>query len=553
MSAVIALRARRCNVPLTAAGERSFYAARLAAPFDACSLRRRPNDYEVVVKPHQTLRLFLAALLIVTSVSCGGGSSAGTGAGADGAEFCGESCKQNMGWFLRWHEITLDATGKDHVALAAADQYGPTRASRALAIVHIAMFDVVNAFSNKYQSYLHHDAPPRGASMKAALSTAAKETLQFLFPSQEVTFEHEWEEDMNSLENSRTSGVESGAAFGKEVASAVILARTGDGSELCEHDGDVSYSYSVLPGHWREDPLNPFPPHGNLWSKVTPFVMTHAAQFRPGPPPALESKEYAEAVEEAYRVGGDGVTTPTERTDEQTIIGIFWAYDGTPNLCAPPRMFNQIVRKIVAAHGPEDMLEVARLFALVNVALADTAISVWDAKFFYDFWRPVTAIREADPGTGPTGLGDGNELTVGDPDFVPLGSPASNLGAKGFTPPFPTYPSGHGGFAGAVFELLKRFYGTDEVPFSIVSDEYNGTTTNEVGDPRPRVERHYNSLSEAANEAGESRIYLGIHFRFDKDAALAEGRAVGAYVWENIFRPLEPPQPPSEEHQAAPA
>ena len=147
------------------------------------------------------------------------------------------------------------------------------------------------------------------------------------------------------------------------------------------------------------------------------------------------------AFDEVKRLGGDGIVTPTERTDEQTSIGIFWAYDGTPSLCAPPRLYNQILITI-ADQMQTDFLDLARLLAIANVAMADAGIAIWESKFFYQFWRPVTGIREADRGTGPTGQGDGNRATIGDPTFSPLGAPASNLTGPDFTPPFPAYPSG---------------------------------------------------------------------------------------------------------------
>ena len=213
-------------------------------------------------------------------------------------------------------------------------------------------------------------------------------------------------------------------------------------------------------------------------------------------------------------------------------------YDGTPSLCAPPRLYNQLIRAIVREHGPIDNLELAHLFALANTAMADSAISIWEAKYFYDFWRPVTAIREANVGSGPSGQGDGNGLTFGDPDFSPLAAPASNLLLNNFTPPFPTYPSGHAGFGGALFETLRRYYGTDDISFSFVSDEFNGQTIGLDGNIRPVVERSFSSLSQAEEENGQSRIYLGIHFSFDKTSAIDQGRQVGEFVFNNLYRPL---------------
>jgi hypothetical protein len=184
----------------------------------------------------------------------------------------------------------------------------------------------------------------------------------------------------------------------------------------------------------------------------------------------------------------------------------------------------------------------ARLLALVNVAMADAGVLSWESKYFYDFWRPVTGIREADPGTGPTGLGDGNPDTLGDPGFSPLGAPASNLLAVNFTPPFPAYPSGHATFGGALFQTLRRFYGSDRIPFTFVSDEFNGTTLDNQGNPRPLRPRSFRTLSQAEEENGQSRIYLGIHWSFDKTAGIAQGRAVGDAVFDALFRPVKKPK-----------
>jgi hypothetical protein len=202
------------------------------------------------------------------------------------------------------------------------------------------------------------------------------------------------------------------------------------------------------------------------------------------------------------------------------------------------RLYNQVAVHIADQMGTSsDVEELSRLLALVNVAMADAGVAIWESKYFYQYWRPVTGIRESDPGTGPTGLGDGNPATLGNPTWSPLGAPASNLIKVNFTPPFLSYPSGHAGFAGALFQTLRRFYGTDKIAFSFMSDEFNGVTKDHNGVVRPAVTRNFSSLSQAEKENAQSRIYLGIHWRFDKTEGIAQGRQVADWVFQHAFTP----------------
>ncbi len=441
-----------------------------------------------------------------------------------------------------WNRIAVDASGLDHTPPAAGEnrlfgeQLGPGRASRAMAIVHIAMFDAVNAIVGGYHGYTGIGGAPRGASMDAAIAKAAHDTLIAVFPSQRRAFDALYAEDLKQMGGHGISKLQ-GIWAGRSAAAAILAMRGHDGSAGDDPLMGTEWETREEPGHWRQDPIGQSPiALGAKWGKVRPFVLRSGSQFRVSPPPPMESARYTRAFNEAKSFGGDGITTPTERTDEQTQIGIYWAYDGTPSLCAPPRLYNQIVATISARS--DNVVELARLFALVNVALADAGIAIWESKYHYDFWRPVTGIREADEGTGPTGAGDGNPATFGDPTFVPLGSPASNLSGPNFTPPFPTYPSGHAGFGGALFQILRRFYGTDRLAFTLVSDELNGVTVDHEGQVRPYAPRSFSSFSEAEEENGQSRIYLGIHWEFDKTAAIVQGRRVGNYVYNHAFRPV---------------
>jgi hypothetical protein len=446
-----------------------------------------------------------------------------------------------------WNEVALNTSGLDHTPLAPGEhrifgeQFGPLRASRALAIVHIAVFEAVNAITGGYHSYTGLPPAPPNTSMEAAIAQAAHDTLVALFPSQRKSCDTQLTHDLRQLPNGPAKV--RGRTLGRQAAASILTLRAHDGSHHTEPQVGIDFFPGEEPGEWRQDPVSQLPlALGAHWSGVTPFVLKSARQFRAPPPPALRSARYAAAFAEAKRLGGDGIVTPTERTAEQTEIGIYWAYDGTPSLCAPPRLYNQIATQLADQMGSE-VVELARLLALVNVAMADAGLAVWEAKYYYEFWRPVTGIREADAGTGPTGAGDGNPKTVGDLTFSPLGAPASNLNGPNFTPPFPAYPSGHAGFGGALFQMLRNFYRTDNIAFTFVSDEFNGVTHDNNGNVRPLLPRSFSSLSEAEEENGQSRIYLGIHWAFDKTAGITQGRRVANYVFKRLFPPLHPTKP----------
>ncbi len=445
------------------------------------------------------------------------------------------------GWVRHWNEMAIDASGLDHTPVAPGDtrvfgeQFGPCRASRAMAIVHIAMFDSLNAIYGGYDGYTNIHPAPAMASRRAAIAQAAHDTLAALFPSQTPRFDLLLADELGQVPDG--PGKAEGIYTGRRAAAAILALRQNDGSSRPEPKIGVDYITSNEPGHWRQDPISKSPlALGAFWGEVRPFVLRSSSQFRVPEQPKLSSAEYAAAFNETKALGGDGVATPTLRTQDQSFIGVFWAYDATPSLCAPPRLYNQITAQIAEQMGTDGM-ELARLFALVNVVMADSGIAIWESKYYWDFWRPVTGIRESDSGTGPTGKGDNNPATVGDPTFTPLGAPASNLNGPNFTPPFPSYPSGHAGFGGALFQTLRRFYRTDHIAFTFVSDEFNGVTKDNSGNVRPYMPRSFSSLSQAEDENGQSRIYLGIHWGFDKTEGISQGRQVANYAVDRIFLP----------------
>lgn len=433
-----------------------------------------------------------------------------------------------------WNQIAVDASGLDHApanvgpAHVQGQNLGPGRSSRAMAIVHVAVFEAINAVEGGYQSYVGLPATTAKTSVHAAIAQASHDTLAELYPSQAAHFAADLADDLAHVRDgaAKTNGIALGAA----AADAILAMRTNDGSQLPEPVYGVDFIPVAMPGHWSQDPVSLVPlALGADWDQVTPFLLTSADQFRVPAPPAVDSAAYALAFNEELVFGGDGVTTPHGRSDQQTETGIFWAYDGTPTLCAPPRLYNQVLMTIADQQklGP---IEVARLLAIANVAMADTGIAAWESKYFYDYWRPITAIRDAD--------NDNNPATISDAAFMPLGAPVSNALGPNFTPPFPAYPSGHAAFGGALFQTLRRFLGTDDVTFTFVSDELNGVTLDNTGTPRPLLPRTFTSLSEAEEENGQSRIYLGIHWRFDKTEGILQGNAVADWVFDRLFVPV---------------
>ena len=474
-------------------------------------------------RPASTLVPLLVGVLALAG--CGGGGGGGGTPASPAA---------SVEWVKHWNHVAIDSSGVDHTRVQPGEsrvfgeQYGPTRASRAMAIVHVAVFEAVNAITGRYESYVGLPQVADDTSLKAAIAQAAHDTLAALYPSQAPTFAAQLEEDLAKVEDGAAQKA-AGIELGHRAARAILDVRANDGSDQPEPRIGVDYFPEDKPGVWKQDPvsLNPLA-LGAHWGEVTPFVMASAAQFRIPPPPALDSPEYAAAYAEVKILGGDGITTPTERTAEETETGFYWAYDGTPSLCAPPRLYNQLVMQLAEAEGL-DLVETSRLLAIANVAMADAAIASWESKYFYKFERPVTAIRAGDA--------DGNDATEADPTYSPLGAPSSNSNAPNFTPPFPSYPSGHATFGGAVFQTLRQVFGTDDIAFTFTSDEFNGTTTDNQGNVRELKPRSFSSLSEAEEENGQSRIYLGIHWSFDKTEGVTQGRRIADYVLQNLYPP----------------
>jgi uncharacterized repeat protein (TIGR01451 family) len=436
---------------------------------------------------------------------------------------------------LFWNAVALQANADDHSGTYGNPQMmGPCASSYALAAVHAAVYEAVNSIDKTHQPFIALIPVQQNekASYDAAVASAAYKTLMAMHSNQKVAFDASFNSHMSRIPEGaeKTAGVR----IGEAAAQQILNSRLNDGS--AKND---PHTASNLPGRHRKDPVNPEQPFmGAYCGEIKPFAIAASWQFRASPPPALTSKEYADAFNEVKQYGGDGVTTPTIRTKEQTEIGIFWAYDGVKHMGTPPRLYNQIARQI-AIEKKNTIAQNARLFALINIVQADGGIAAWESKYHYDVWRPIVGIREADAGTGPTGLGDNNPLTTGDVYWTPLGAPMSNRTASNFTPPFPAYPSGHATFGAAAFRTIALFYGTDNIPFTFTSDELNGVTTDNKGVVRPLAPRNFRTMTEAIRENAQSRVYLGVHWQFDQQAGMKMGEDIAEYTFRNALKPVK--------------
>lgn len=370
----------------------------------------------------------------------------------------------------------------------------PPRASRALAILHASIYDAVNGISRTHEAYFVESAVPSSASKEAAASAAAHKVLVTLFPANALSFDDLHVTTLAEIPNSPQKS--RGLIWGESVADQILASRANDGSDVI-----VTPPFGSGPGAWW-----PTPPAFAAyllpqWGFVAPFAMQDADQMRPLGPPPLDSPTY---VADYIEVKAFGAAVGSARTAEQDLIALFWA-DGAGTE-TPPGHWNSIAHDVSADLG-NTMEQNARLFALLNIAMADAAICAWDAKYSYNFWRPVTAIRDGEV--------DGNAATVGD----------STWSSFIATPPFPDYVSGHSTFSAAASTVLAMFYGSDNIAFTTGSDFLPGVT------------RQFTSFSEAASEAAISRLYGGIHFTFANEDGLTAGIAIGEWTFTRYLQP----------------
>ena len=376
---------------------------------------------------------------------------------------------------VRWNRVAT--------SVAAAANTDPVTESRVFAILHVAIHDAVNAVDPRYQSYHTHLPVAGNASAEAAAAAAAHTVLVELLPAGRAVFDETLEDTLRSIADgaARTRGLE----IGRRVAAGILEARKSDGANRT-----VTYQPGSKPGDYRPTPPDFTPAFMAHWGRVTPFVLRTPAQFRPLPPPPVTT---AEALEDLDEVRVAGAKEGSVRTDEQSEIARYWYENSTQG-------WNRIAREVSAARKL-NLWENARLFALVNLAMADGFIAGFEAKYYYNYWRPATALREA---------GYGGWLSFLD------------------TPPAPDYPSTHTVLGAAAAMVMARFFGTDFVSFSTTS-----------GAPYPGITRRFWSFSSAARENGASRVLAGVHFRAAVRAGYQQGESVGSLVFEQMLRPLE--------------
>lgn len=457
---------------------------------------------------------------------------------------------------LAWHELMLNANALDHTAASgvAGDQQGPVRNSRAFAIVQIAVFDAVNAFDNRFNSFSSGIArAPRGASRDAAIAQAAFTALTAMYPRQATALATEFSADLSAIDGSASS-IAAGRAVGLAAANAILNARSTDGAGAAGTPAAVPFGNGV--GATGTGPLNifgeqvnggqtaaprwspdPFPFQdgvvtsirnvslGANWGSVTPFVLNNGAQFRIPAYPAPGTPRFIAAYNDVLLEGSDPEVVPGSNNNAaKQFIGNFWGYDGAPLLGTPPRLYAQIVVAIANQRGLKDVNDYARLLALVHTGMGDAGIAAWDSKWFHNYWRPSTGI--------PFGDTIGDPRTAGDPNWRPFGASVVNLTVpERFTPPFPAYPSGHATFGATTFRVLASVFG-EKTRFTFVSDEYNGTGVDprnaggSVNGIRPLVPVRYTTLLQAQQENGRSRIFNGVHWEPDD----TEGQALGTNV-----------------------
>jgi hypothetical protein len=362
----------------------------------------------------------------------------------------------------------------------------PAAGQRVVAVVQTAMFDAVNSIERRYQPYLLQLPAAPTASQEAAAATAAGTVLAGLIPDAVARVKPLMASYLASIPNieAKSKGIE----LGQMIAAKHLEARLHDGS-----DAPDSYRYKTKPGVYVPTPNMT----SSTWANVKPFALTSASQFRPQPPVSLASEEWASDYNEIKDFGGK---TSTKRSDRQTEDGRFWLITG-------PQSTEPMVRQIVLAKQMS-LIDTARFMAVTAIAGADAAIAVFDAKYHYEFWRPITAIRNGDE--------DGNPATERDATWQPIDN----------TPMHPEYPCAHCIISGAVASAIEAQLGTADIP--------EVTMTSPTA---PGATHRWTNIRDYNNEVSQARIWAGFHYRFSTRVGQDMGRKIGDYVVKNLMQP----------------
>jgi len=397
------------------------------------------------------------------------------------------STAQTVNPVVQWNR-TLLAIIRTHGAQPAT-----VHSTRSFTLMHAAIYDAVNSIDRTHQPYLV-DLPraSQSASQDAAAAAAAHEVLSQLYPAFQATLDAQLQQELAQIPDgaAKTDGI----SIGQGVADLILDLRRNDGSSA----QPAPYVFGNAPGDYQSTPPNfPSQPQFTHWAGVMPFALEQANQFRPGPPPALDSDAYADAFNEVKTFG---ITNIAASSADQALAGRFW--NG-----AIQNYWNEIAQTAVLAHSLTTASS-ARLFALLNLSVADSVIAFYEAKYTYNFWRPVTAIREASTQINPD--------TSPDPNWLP---------EVGNTTPDPAYPGAHAVISAAASHVLISVLRSDNFDYSVTSEVLPGTT------------RSFQTFSAAAEEATLSRIFAGVHFRFDLATGHRLGREVSDFVLAHLLLP----------------
>jgi PAP2 superfamily len=421
---------------------------------------------------------------LCASLSVLAGRSYGA-ASNDGLQDARDSSTQPVNPVVQWNRALLV------IVRTPKAQPATIHPTRSFAIMHAAIYDAVNTIDGTHRPYLVRlTGVSPFASQDAAADAAAHAVLVALYPNFQTTLDAQLQQLLAQIPDGADKA--EGITIGQTVANRILALRSNDGSA----NAPIPFVFGTAPGDYQSTPPNfPKQPQFTHWSHVTPFALEQANQFRPDPPPALTSDTYSDVLNEVQSLGIAGSTTATP---DQALTGRFW--NG-----AIQNYWNEIAQTASVAHNLTTA-ENARLFGLLNLALADDVIAFYDAKYTYNFWRPVTAIREA--------ATDGNPKTLPNPNWLP---------DVGNTTPDPAYPGAHAVIsAGGASVLISFFRG----------NHFDFTVTSEV---LPGVDRSFASFSAAAEEATLSRIFAGVHFRSDLTTGQRLGREVADFVVDNFL------------------